>query len=204
MSKLNPNSKKILNFAMHTSFLLWHCICKNSHRDIFILKKIKIQIEKERSSQMFNEEKNTKIFLGGLITGGLIGGLAGLIFAPKSGKDLRQDISNKSNELIEDTNELLENAKSKANSIIADAKKGAENLLEEGKKKLNGLTDGAQNILNEGKEKAEESVSKVKDAVKTGTDAFNQERNKLNHGNDSEERSKHSQDDKSKYNKSKI
>jgi gas vesicle protein len=152
---------------------------------------------------MFNEEKNTKIFLGGLITGGLIGGIAGLIFAPKSGKELRQDISDKSNELLENTNELIDNAKTKADSIIADSKKAAENLLEEGKKKLNGLTDGAQNILNEGKEKAEEGVSKVKDAVKSGTDAFNRERNKLNHGNDTDERSKYSHDDKNKYNKSK-
>ena len=152
---------------------------------------------------MFNEEKNTKIFLGGLITGGLIGGLAGLIFAPKSGKELRQDISSKGNELLEDTNELIENAKSKANSILADAKKSAESLLEEGRKKLNGLSDGAQNIISEGKEKVEEGVSLVKDAVKSGTDAYAHERSKLNQTNDSDGRSRYSNEDKNKYNKSK-
>jgi gas vesicle protein len=153
---------------------------------------------------MFNEERNTKIFLGGLITGGLIGGLAGIIFAPKSGRELRQDISNKGNELLEDTNEFIGNAKTKASAIISDAKKSAENLLEEGRKKLNGLTDGAENILNDGKVKVEEGVSMVKDAVKSGTEAYTQERSKLNQKNESDGHSKYSTEDKNKFNKSKA
>ena len=36
---------------------------------------------------MFKEEKSKKSFLSGLIAGGFIGGLAGLLFAPKSGRD---------------------------------------------------------------------------------------------------------------------
>ena len=51
---------------------------------------------------MFNEKNCARIFLGGLITGGILGGIAGLLFAPKSGKKLRRDISKKTDEIIDE------------------------------------------------------------------------------------------------------
>ena len=53
---------------------------------------------------MYREENNTGRFITGLITGSVLGGIAALLFAPKSGKEFRQDISDKGNELYDDAN----------------------------------------------------------------------------------------------------
>ena len=42
---------------------------------------------------MFESENASKSFITGLLTGGLLGGVLALLFAPKSGKEFRKDIS---------------------------------------------------------------------------------------------------------------
>jgi len=154
---------------------------------------------------MFKEEKRKKSFLSGLIAGGFIGGLAGLLFAPKSGRELRSDISDKGNEILNDTTDLLENAKSKAAGIFTDVKHKAGNLIDAGITKAGIITHDAEELINSGKEKIEEEFSKVKDAVRSGADAYTNERNKMksvSSKNHSDNRSKDSKEDKSYYNKS--
>ena len=85
------------------------------------------------------EHRNTKSFLEGVITGAILGGIAGLLFSPKSGKKLRRDISDKTENLMDDTNRLIKKAKEKASDIISDATKRAEKLIEEGRKKVESL-----------------------------------------------------------------
>lgn len=46
-------------------------------------------------------------FVKGLIVGGITGALAGLLFAPKSGKKLRADIKEKGADVLKDTKEFL-------------------------------------------------------------------------------------------------
>ena len=45
-------------------------------------------------------------FCMGLLIGGVLGALAGIFFAPKSGKELRSDIKEKGNEFLKDTKEI--------------------------------------------------------------------------------------------------
>lgn len=149
---------------------------------------------------MFNEKKGNNGFLLGLLTGGVIGSLAALLYAPKSGKELRQDIVTKKDELLEETDRIIDNAKTRASEIIAEGRKKAMMLIDEGRKKVESFTESGENMLTNGKEKIEETVSsvsetasKVKDAVRSGVDAYNNER-KL-----SEEKSK-SHKTQSKYN----
>lgn len=75
--------------------------------------------------------RNTKIFSLGLVTGSVLGGLAGLIFAPKSGKKFRRDISRKTKEIINDTGRLFEDGSEKAFDVISDAREKTERLINE-------------------------------------------------------------------------
>ncbi|MBK9334897.1 MAG: YtxH domain-containing protein [Ignavibacteria bacterium] len=75
---------------------------------------------------MFREEKNTGSFITGLLTGSVLGGITALLFAPKSGKEFRQDISNKSTELYDDANHLIVKAKDKTSMMLSDASDKAE------------------------------------------------------------------------------
>ncbi len=60
-------------------------------------------------------------FLKGLLIGGLGGALAGLFFAPKPGKELREDIKEKGSEFLEDTKDLYEDARKKTMDAFEDS-----------------------------------------------------------------------------------
>lgn len=56
---------------------------------------------------------NKSDFLTGLIVGGLIGAALGILFAPKSGKESREDIARKADELMAKAQEGYEKAAEK-------------------------------------------------------------------------------------------
>ncbi|HMS65967.1 MAG TPA: YtxH domain-containing protein [Ignavibacteria bacterium] len=115
---------------------------------------------------MVNKEKNTFSFVGGLLTGGIIGVLAGLLFAPKTGKKFRKEISEKTDELLYEANLIVENAKEKAADILADASKCAEKLADDGKKKVDSMLSYADEMLQHGKERVSDSISRIRGSVK--------------------------------------
>lgn len=55
----------------------------------------------------------------GLITGIAIGGLAGLLLAPKSGKETREDLSAKAKELADQASETKNNLAAKLSEVSA-------------------------------------------------------------------------------------
>ena len=144
---------------------------------------------------MIEKVINKKGYLSGLITGGVIGGLAALLFTPKSGKELRKNIGEKTDVLLDSTNQIYENVKDKASEVITDTKEKAGELIDSGKKmfssasettgdilsegkdKLESVTDKAKDYLKQGKEELTEGVSKVNYAVKTGLNGNQEERN---------------------------
>jgi len=91
------------------------------------------------------------------LLGGAIGGALALLYAPKSGKHLRHDISRKANEMYED-------GKRKTNDTWNDAKEKAEDILE-----------SANNVLSSNVEKIVRTTESLKGALKSGIDAYNEE-----------------------------
>ena len=59
-------------------------------------------------------------FVKGLIFGCVSGALAGLLFAPKSGKQLRKDIKHKGADALNDTKEFYFDTQKKAKSVFDD------------------------------------------------------------------------------------
>jgi gas vesicle protein len=122
------------------------------------------------------EKTNAKGFMLGLLAGSIIGGLMALLYAPKSGKDLRKDITKKRKELTKDAEHYLGSAKHKAAEIISDGRKKAEDLISEAKKKAGSLSNGAEKLYAQGKTLVSEETAKLKGAVKAGVDSFREER----------------------------
>jgi gas vesicle protein len=50
-------------------------------------------------------------FFKGLLLGGALGAVAGMLFAPKTGRELRQEISDETDKLVDKLRADLENAK---------------------------------------------------------------------------------------------
>jgi gas vesicle protein len=128
-----------------------------------------------------------KGLLVGFLTGAAVGSIIALLFAPKSGKEFRADIKNKSQEFIDDAEGYLANAKEKASQLINEGKKKSERLVAETKEKVDSLLDEAEKILvdakdkaghfaSTGKEKIEKESERLKTALKAGVDAYKAEK----------------------------
>ncbi|MBV6480069.1 MAG: hypothetical protein HGGPFJEG_02903 [Ignavibacteria bacterium] len=135
------------------------------------------------------DNKTAKGILLGFVTGSVVGAAIALLFAPKSGRELRNDIRLKKDEFLDDTSEYLQIAKTKAGDLINEGKRKSEELISEAKKKAGSLIDDANLILTEAKQKANTAIEnakgkfagesdRVKDAFKAGIEAYNQEKSK--------------------------
>ncbi len=135
------------------------------------------------------ENKMAKGLMLGFLTGGIVGAVIALLYAPKSGKELRNDIKQKKDELLDDTTEYMKIAKAKANELINEGKKNSEQLIKDAKEKAKALLDDANTVLNEAKAKTSDKLGaakekivteteRIKDAFKAGLDAYNEEKSK--------------------------
>ncbi len=128
----------------------------------------------------------SKGVLIGAILGGAIGAVTALLFAPKSGEELRKDIADKSSEIYDKTSDYMgtmqatvgttvsntvNEGKIKAQSIIDSARAQAENLLA-----------NAESALHDAKEKAgsakgnvKDRITDIRDAAKASADVFKNE-----------------------------
>lgn len=99
------------------------------------------------------DEKKTswESFLKGFVAGGLIGAGLALLFAPKSGRELREDIKKKSVELTKDVDLLYSDVKEKTAEWWQARMKQAEQLKEEAEQKLQEAKAKAAEIIEEGK-----------------------------------------------------
>lgn len=135
------------------------------------------------------DNKTAKGILLGFVTGSVVGAAIALLFAPKSGRELRNDIKLRKDEFLDDTSEYLQIAKTKASDLINEGKRKSEELISDAKKKAGNLIDDANSILTDAKHKASSAIEnakgklsgeseRVKEAFKAGVEAFNQEKSK--------------------------
>ncbi len=118
----------------------------------------------------------------GLLIGFLIGGVAGaitaLLYAPKSGKELRSDIKKKAGDLAEDATEYVRAARSKTAEMINQGKTRSDQLVTEAKEKAEHLLDDAERVLTGIRERTTSEGGKVKAAFRAGVDAYKTEKNR--------------------------
>ncbi len=137
---------------------------------------------------MSSENNSGKGLLVGLLAGGAIGALLGLLFAPKSGRELREEIKNKSDEYMDDAEKYIADARVKAKDLINEGKKRSEKLITDAKTKSDELLKDAEKIFNDAKAKASGAVQtgkksfenesdKLKTAFKAGVDAYKESKN---------------------------
>jgi gas vesicle protein len=106
--------------------------------------------------------KKAKIFITSFTIGGLIGGLSGLLLAPKSGTETRELLRDKGMEfrdkVVENVDTTRQQAEQKFESIAQQTKDKANKLknvgqrmVSEQKDSVNKGVEDAQKIVNEGK-----------------------------------------------------
>jgi gas vesicle protein len=106
---------------------------------------------------MAENERECGNFLKGFVIGGFLGALAGILFAPKPGKELRSEIKVKGSEVLKDAQEIYEDASKKAKEIIDEAKKRADELKKEADRRVDEARQRAKEILSRGAKKEGEA-----------------------------------------------
>jgi gas vesicle protein len=117
-----------------------------------------------------------KGFLVGLAAGSAVGSIIALLYAPKSGRELRHDINVKKDQVLHDAGEKLTVAKQKAYGLYEDSIHKAGNLVDEAKRRIGNFRKGTEEAVSTGKEYITAENERLKDAVKSGIEAYKEER----------------------------
>jgi len=125
---------------------------------------------------MAAENKMAKGLMVGFLTGTIVGGVIALLYAPKSGKELREDLKKKSEEITADVENYLIDAQTKAKQLINEGKDKSAHLISEAKQKADSLLKDAESLLHDAKKRMNDESSKVKIAMKAGLDAYKEEK----------------------------
>lgn len=83
-------------------------------------------------------------FALGAVFGAIVGGIAALLTAPKSGKETRQDIKNKVDEIKSETAKKAETVKKQAKDVSGDIKDQADTLKKRAENAVKGAREGFQ------------------------------------------------------------
>lgn len=132
-------------------------------------------------------------FLAGALIGGAIGAITALVFAPKSGRELRRDIADRSVELYDKAQELIGRAGVEPGDevlpgVVNDGRARAERIVQTARDHAESLMADAEHVLREARMKATnvrdsvaDGINRARDAARAGADAFADEWNQEHH-----------------------
>ena len=132
---------------------------------------------------MASENNSGSSLLLGFLAGGAIGAIFALLYAPKTGRELRNDIKSKTDEYLDEADKYIAEARNRAKVLINDGKKKSEKIINDAKTKSEAILKDAEKIFNdakakasgnidEGKSKLEKETDNLKNAFKAGVDAY--------------------------------
>ena len=125
-------------------------------------------------------EKNgfTKGLVIGLLAGGVVGAITALLYAPKSGKELRSDLKQKANDIAEGASEYVKSARARSTDSVSRAKSTADDLTSDVKEQAGHILDDAEKVLSGIRERANAESGKVRTAFRAGVDAYRSEKDR--------------------------
>lgn len=103
-----------------------------------------------------NDDTTKKFAIGAALAAG-IGYIAGILTAPQSGRETRQDIKDTTAQAITETEKQLKGLHTQINDLVDEAKSTSSDLSDKARKELDGLLDRA----NDSRQKAREMISGI-------------------------------------------
>ncbi len=121
---------------------------------------------------MSRDNNVSKGLLIGFLSGTIVGAAVALLYAPKTGKELRQDIKDKTQDLMDGAEDFAKTAKEKAIATYNEGKQKAEQLVTDAKEKADVILKDASRVLSDAKIKASEEAANIKSGFNAGVDAY--------------------------------
>jgi gas vesicle protein len=125
---------------------------------------------KRKEIAMSSNINNVKGFLIGFLAGGTVGAIVALLTTPKSGKELRGDIKQKSEEYFDDADKYYAETKSKASEMFNEGKRKYSMIMNDIKSKPGEILKDAERAYDDAKEKAKEILHSGKEKIVTETE----------------------------------
>ena len=116
--------------------------------------------------------------LKGLLIGGLIGVVAGILYAPKSGKETREDIARTANDLLSRAKDEYEKAVEKSKAAYEAAVKRLKNLELSAKEKVHEVEGKVSEFAQNSAETIHDNKNRLKGAIDAGVEAYREEKTK--------------------------
>jgi gas vesicle protein len=116
--------------------------------------------------------------LKGFFIGGLIGLAVGILFAPKSGKETRDDLTRKTNDLLAKAKEEYEKAAEKSKLVYEGSMQHLNNLSLSAKDKVGDIKNKVGELANQSVDAIQNNKSKFKKAIDAGLEAYREETSK--------------------------
>jgi len=119
-------------------------------------------------------EKSSDL-LKGLFIGGLIGVVLGILFAPKSGRETRENIIRKADEFLDQAKEGYENALEKGKAVCETAVRRLKDLEMSAKEKMEEVEGQINEFAQQGAEIVEDNKTRLRKAIDAGLEAYKKE-----------------------------
>lgn len=120
-------------------------------------------------------------FLGALV-GGAVGAVTALLFAPKSGRELRRDIADKSGEFYEKAGDYFDDVQDETREMVNQGRAKAQNIVTAAKRQAESILASAENTMREARYRAaqtkdalQDGAERTREAARAGVEAFRKE-----------------------------
>jgi gas vesicle protein len=117
-------------------------------------------------------------FLKGIIVGSALGALLGILYAPKSGKETREDLAQKAEDLMAKAKVEYERAMERSKRVYDEAIKRAEEIEHLARQAAMDAGGKVSELAALGKETFDDKKSRLKKAIDAGVEAFKEEKEK--------------------------
>lgn len=116
--------------------------------------------------------------LKGLIIGGLIGAALGILYAPKSGKETREDIARKTEDLLSKAKDEYDKAVAKSKAAYESALLRLKELESSAKEKVEEVEGKVSEFAHQSAEAMQDNKNRLKKAIDAGVEAYREEKSK--------------------------
>jgi len=115
-------------------------------------------------------------FLKGLLIGGIAGAILGILYAPKSGEETREEIARKTEELLAKAKVDYEKVLERSKKTYESAVKRLRELEAAAKEQVGHIEEGVSEIAGRSTEVLHDGKTRLKRALDAGVEAFKEEK----------------------------